>query len=470
MSRAPNRFCTPPSSPPSSPSATWDSSPPSSPATTYLDLSVSESSLSPSRIIDPLAASYNANRSKLTFSTPQPKRTRYTCSQTPLPAIQPFAIKQRPQDDLEYKIWEEASNTVFESGCRTIDLSDRQLTRIPAQFIYDLNKMVVLRGIENSSIGNSSVLSAKSDAIAGRRPFTRVQTAPTSTFSHFRGPNPREKSISTNSLLSGNSKDTIQLFLARNKLSKFPLILSRLENLTFLSLRHNYISYLPPEVARLKNLQSLNICNNRLTFVPSELLGMKLQSLLLFPNPFISPPPSPRPISKIEYFAPKVPPLTELALRVLLARPTSQTSVPFSSATNMPETLLEQRFDLPLPIGASWCPLSPLLQQTLSVCVPGSVLPDESLAISSSDDESMQITGIGTCPNPEHGQGKSVFVMHAEQRFTWERKIAGLDVGGAVPVRWRGCQRGCLDFLCPDEEVNDVEFQVVRFGGLDFED
>ena len=64
-------------------------------------------------------------------------------------------------------------------------------------------------------------------------------------------------------------------------------------------------------------------------------------------------------------------------------------------------------------------------------------------------------------------------MLHAEQRFTWEHRIAGLEVGGVVPVRWRGCQRGCLDFLCPSGEVADVnmeEFQAVRFGGLDFED
>lgn len=118
MSRAHN--CTSPS-PPSSPATVWDSSPPSSP-------SPPESSLPPfERIIDPLAASYNVNHSKrnppsLLF-TPQPKRTRYTA---PLPTtqIQPIVVKQRSQadDDLEYKIWEEASNKVFESGCRTIDL------------------------------------------------------------------------------------------------------------------------------------------------------------------------------------------------------------------------------------------------------------------------------------------------------------------------------------------------------------
>lgn len=186
------------------------------------------------------------------------------------------------------------------------------------------------------------------------------------------------------------------------------------------------------------------------------------------------PPPSPRPISETEYLTSKVPPLTELALRVLLARPMAS----FSSFTDVPETFLEQNFDLPLPIGASWCPISPLLRQTLSVCVPGSVSSDESLAISNGDNESTQITGIGTCPNLEHGKEKSIFVLHSEQRFTWERKIAGLDVGTAVPVRWRGCQRGCLDFLCPTEETKMSteqddgameEFQAVQIGGLDFD-
>lgn len=199
---------------------------------------------------------------------------------------------------------------------------------------------------------------------------------------------------------------------------------------------------------------------------------MKLHSLLLFPNPFIPPPPSPRPISEIEYVAHKVPSLTELALRVLFSHPTSHRSALFSSPTPtpMPETLLEQRFDLPLPIGASWCPISPLLRKTLSICVPGSVLCDESISLC--DEESTPITGIGTCPNPEHGREKKVFVMHVEQRISWERKIAGLDVGGAVPVRWRGCQRGCLDFLCPNyetrffagqDDVDMAEFQAVQF-------
>ena len=116
----------PPSSPPSSPAATWDwDSPPSSPS--LIDLSASESSFPPSppqRIIDPLAASYNAKDSKRDSScTLQPKKSRNTVPLPTTEAPQPVAIKTRSQvGDLEYKIWEEASNKVFESGCKTIDL------------------------------------------------------------------------------------------------------------------------------------------------------------------------------------------------------------------------------------------------------------------------------------------------------------------------------------------------------------
>ncbi|KAI0819580.1 hypothetical protein BC628DRAFT_1423632 [Trametes gibbosa] len=62
---------------------------------------------------------------------------------------------------------------------------------------------------------------------------------------------------------------------------------------------------------------------------------------------------------------------------------------------------------------------------------------------------------ISICPSPaHHGQARTpVFVRPAEERFTWEEVVAGVrvgaeGVGGAgIPVRWRGCGRGCLAFL-----------------------
>jgi hypothetical protein len=32
-------------------------------------------------------------------------------------------------------------------------------------------------------------------------------------------------------------------------------------------------------------------------------------------------------------------------------------------------------------------------------------------------------------------------------RYTWELRIAGKHLPTAVPVQWRGCSIGCLDFL-----------------------
>ena len=58
-------------------------------------------------------------------------------------------------------------------------------------------------------------------------------------------------------------------------------------------------------------------------------------------------------------------------------------------------------------------------------------------------------------------------MRHAEERFTWEHHVAGVSVGGAVPLLWRGCQWGCLDFLdesephhSADVEMEDVQVEI----------
>lgn len=45
-----------------------------------------------------------------------------------------------------------------------------------------------------------------------------------------------------------------------------------------------------------------------------------------------------------------------------------------------------------------------------------------------------------------------IYLSHAEERFTWESQVAGVMVGGQVPLKWKGCDIGCLDFLngCAD--------------------
>ena len=84
---------------------------------------------------------------------------------------------------------------------------------------------------------------------------------------------------------------------------------------------------------------------------------------------------------------------------------------------------------------------------------------------------------MGICGNPEHQAEERIFVRPVEERLSWERVIAGQSTGGMVPVKWRGCGHGCLDFLgvsttASEEAAMDVDdvVQVVSFAaGLDFD-
>ncbi|KAL8675773.1 MAG: hypothetical protein Q9224_007385, partial [Gallowayella concinna] len=84
----------------------------------------------------------------------------------------------------------------------------------------------------------------------------------------------------------------VQLYLAKNSLSRLPGQLFRLHNLTVLSLRHNNLTELPTAIRSLVNLRELNVSNNRLQWLPYEiqrLLRKDLKMLRLHPNPFIQP-------------------------------------------------------------------------------------------------------------------------------------------------------------------------------------
>ena len=93
-------------------------------------------------------------------------------------------------------------------------------------------------------------------------------------------------------------------------------------------------------------------------------------------------------------------------------------------------------------------------------------LPTSASTSTSSEEE--DACGVSACPSPFHSHPRggggggpappSVYVRHAEERWTWEEVVAGVRVGAEgvhgdgdrVPVRWRGCARGCLGFLDPD--------------------
>ncbi|KAI0351872.1 hypothetical protein OH77DRAFT_1429165 [Trametes cingulata] len=86
--------------------------------------------------------------------------------------------------------------------------------------------------------------------------------------------------------------------------------------------------------------------------------------------------------------------------------------------------------------------------------------PSKASALASEDEDEADPPALSVCPSPAHqGQARvPVFVQPAEERWTWEEVVAGVRVGAegvggvGVPVRWRGCGRGCLDFLDPQPE------------------
>jgi hypothetical protein len=96
----------------------------------------------------------------------------------------------------------------------------------------------------------------------------------------------------------------LKLYLSANTLLKAPGSLFSLEYLTVLSLRSNKITELPPALGRLRNLKSLNLSLNRLRWLPGELLDLmaypsKLETLLIYPNPFYQPASAPEPLSEL---------------------------------------------------------------------------------------------------------------------------------------------------------------------------
>lgn len=193
---------------------------------------------------------------------------------------------------------------------------------------------------------------------------------------------------------------------------------------------------------------------------------MSLSQLHVHPNPFILPPSQSydrkgtRIVSDTEQLLPNIIPLVELSFRSL-----------FSPAIpHIPdETILEAHYDLPLdeyPVdsmpasGKQHFPytIPSHIRKILDICVPRSVYEEEGPVHHNTRNDTPDITGIGRCPSPKHQRlGTSrVFVRHAEQRFSWEQNIANISMGGLVPVRWRGCQRGCLDFLDGAEPKEDA--------------
>lgn len=48
---------------------------------------------------------------------------------------------------------------------------------------------------------------------------------------------------------------------------------------------------------------------------------------------------------------------------------------------------------------------------------------------------------------PDLSPSSGLFVKPAEERYEWVTTLAGCELSSFVPILWRGCTAGCLDFL-----------------------
>ncbi|GLB41785.1 putative leucine-rich repeats, typical (most populated) subfamily protein [Lyophyllum shimeji] len=503
------------------PASSYSSSPPSSPI--YVDSSSPASSLGPDVHIQdeedipplslnhPFAASagakwrppqYEKKRSNPLITPPATaKRPRITYNQpdsswpssptTSTFSTSPISTKTTTRRQMERKIWEDAAARAVDQSHGAIALDDHNLTFIPDSFVDDLAAFYVPP--ESSELINSAPWPVMSPH---NRPLTRVATEP--AINAENATRYLERSRSAALVSFGLPREKLQLFLSSNQISTLPSSLFSLQNLTVLSLRSNRITYIPPEIIGLKNLEDLNIAQNQIKYLPAEMLQMSLKSLHLHPNSFIAPPtssdghflrssslrhsiiPQRRPVSETNRL--DAPSLVEHLFRHLL-----------SPADKSGRTVFEKHYNLPL--AESFEPpsahspqrvdfvgdLPDSVRKILHTCLPGSVYIDgegpeqenhDTGETSRSISETPEVTGVGLCPSPKHQQlgTKRVFVRHAEERFTWETMIGGVPVGGRVPVRWRGCQFGCLDFLDPPREEKQPAPEIPDIDGIDIDD
>jgi len=276
-------------------------------------------------------------------------------------------------------------------------------------------------------------------------------------------------------------------------------------NLAVLSLRNNQLTTLSPGVGRLADLVELNLANNRLEYLPAEVTQLdKLSNLTLHPNRWLPPPPDPhmptaRPSPPLELqvdaqaslSAPdssgtprprllgevkvnfKVPTLREMCTRKLLSPghpPPSPTSSPSRPAAALlpslpvghanPKLVIESYYDG----SKDWAQRNPhLAEPFLSTLYPHGRWRSTFAHAQVFDPRS------NVCTSPAHECEDRVFREPAVERVEWVTEASlkhrpdgewasstrslqfGTDVGPRkVPLLWRGCGRGCLDWL---EEV-----------------
>lgn len=299
----------------------------------------------------------------------------------------------------------------------------------------------------------------------------------------------------------------------RAHLSSFLLLLHVLIS----EVGNNSLDYLPPEIVQLQALKDLDVVNNNLHFLPAEMTTMTLTNLNVHTNPWYSDPANtapqdtPAPVNCATRVHFCVPPLREVVLRYLLTPSASQqrplapipTTTTTTTACARQTTMLEDRFQLPLQEGTLTPADAALIARLAPTAVsaprwhafsrattsgPGAGLfsastlsksererstycsseagEDDATPAKPQEQQQHEQKSSGRCPSPRHNSATSVtwpwarlgppFVLPAEERYTWVNELAGVRVGettGGVPLLWRGCGRGCLNFLDDNKTV-----------------
>lgn len=243
----------------------------------------------------------------------------------------------------------------------------------------------------------------------------------------------------------------------------------------------NALTEIPPHIGQLKKLRELNIGNNQIKYLPSEILGLNLSTLAIDPNPFL-PYPGTLTTPTMYKFEPKtIPTLAEFCLRTLLSpvpdnhfRGTASTGA--SAMIHTQKTWLSEKYDVPFQhefLQGVSAPILHVLSACAPYCVPHALSPNITPHASPKQQRQGGARGpkrapcVSVCSNPAHlvlREGETyrepVFVSHAEERFSWEKRVAGQTVGGTygIPILWRGCSFGCLDYLQPEKKL-EVEIE-----------
>ncbi|KAI9450371.1 hypothetical protein BJY52DRAFT_1303067 [Lactarius psammicola] len=495
-------YMSPSSSPGGSPSTSsvLDSSPLSSPSLQPLDLNRPPT---PPGISHPFAGS--------THATKHPSHElRYTnSSYTPAswayrPGVSSSADHSNVLEDIfreeenfsqseleveppdEATLWEEKITRAVDTGEAEFTWKDAGLTFVPPS-IMELNSLGVVTE-------------------PTQRPFKRVQTAPAvfssphrSLFAHPVAPS-RTRSQGLMIFLANNEIKTLPpeffglsnltvLSLRNNSLEYLPPEIVQLHALKDLDVVNNNLHFLPAEMTTM-TFTNLKVHTNPWHPDPANPAARE----------------GPKTVDAATRVHFRVPPLREVVLRYLLTpSSTSQqrTLVPHPTVTTMSTTArtrrqpttLEDRFLLPLQDGA----LSPADAALFARVAPAAVSAPRRHAFSRATTTSasagmfssahvkaerrerglsavdaagaaQEQKSFGRCPSPRHcgvspapaaasSAGSAAmawarlgppFVLPAEERYTWVTEIAGVRVGettGGVPLLWRGCGRGCLDFL-----------------------